>query len=96
MRGKILQTWTERECVAYLRLGRGGIIVAIRSGAERGTRAVGACADSSALGQVLLALCPADLDLLLLAAPPQLIGLEGVLGLELGAPVLGDVSVGHD
>lgn len=80
----------------YLRLGGCSIIIAIRLSAERSTRSVWACVDASSLRQVLLALGLADLDLLFLATTADNVGREGALGLELSAPVLGDVSLRHD
>ena len=81
----------------YLALGRDIIIIAIGLGSKRCTQTSTITArDASSLRKVLLALGLPDLDLLLLAAAAQLVGLEGVLGLELGAPVLGDVPIGHD
>lgn len=79
----------------YLRFRRRVLIVAVGGSAERSARAVLTGANTASLGQVLLALCLADLNLLLLAATPQLFGLEGALGLELGTAMLGDVSVSH-
>ena len=46
------------------------------------------------LRQALLSLRLPNLDLLLLAAASQLVGLEGLLGLVV-APVFGDVSFSH-
>jgi hypothetical protein len=79
----------------YLRLAGGVFIVAIGSSTQRRAGAVLACANTTALGQVLLTFRLADLDLCLLTATAQLLGLEGALRLELGAPMLGDVAVGH-
>ena len=79
----------------YLGLARRVFIVAIGGSTQRGARAVVASANTTALGQVLLALRLADLDLLFLAATTQLLGLEGALRLELRAPMLGDVAFGH-
>ncbi|KUI56758.1 hypothetical protein VP1G_10880 [Cytospora mali] len=79
----------------YLGLGWGSIIITVGGGAQGSTRSVFACADASSLRQVLLALCLSNLDLLLLAATTKLIRLEGVLGLELGPAMLGDVSLSH-
>jgi hypothetical protein len=86
----------EQRKATYLRLSRGGVIVAVGSGTERGARAVLAGADTSPLGQVLLALCLSDLNLLLFAAASKLLGLEGVLSLELGSAMLWDISFRHD
>lgn len=71
-------------------------IVAIRGGTERGSRASIAASNATPLGKVLLSLLFPDLNLLLFTSAAQFIGLEGVLGLEGGAPVFRDVSVGHD
>ena len=81
--------------MTYLGLARRVFIVAIRSSTQRRTGAVLACANTTALGQVLLALRLADLDLLLFTTATQLFGLEGALRLELGAPMLGNVPFGH-
>jgi hypothetical protein len=78
----------------HLPLGVAALIVAVGSGAERGTGLV-AASNTTALCEVLLALGPADLDLLLLAAAAELVRLEGALGLEGCAAMLGDVLVGH-
>jgi hypothetical protein len=51
--------------------------------------------NTTTLCEVLLALCPANLDLLLLAAAAELVRLESALRLERRAAVLGDVAVGH-
>jgi hypothetical protein len=80
---------------AYLGLGGSRVIVAVRGGAEGSARSLVAGADASALCQVLLAFRLSDLDLLLLATAPQLLGLERVFCLELGPAVLGNVAVGH-
>jgi hypothetical protein len=79
----------------YLGLGGRVLIVAVGGGTEGRTRTVLTGADAAALGQVLLALRLADLDLLLFATTAQLFGLECVLRLELRAPMLGNVSVSH-
>lgn len=79
----------------YLRLTRGCLIVTVWGSAQGRARSVGSCSNASPLREVLFALGLANLDLLLLATTAQLIGLEGVLGLELGAPMLGDVSLSH-
>lgn len=71
------------------------LILAVGGGAEGGTRSVVASADASSLCQVLLTLCLSNLDLLLLATAAELIWLEGVLGLELGPSMLGDVALSH-
>jgi hypothetical protein len=70
------------------------LIVAVRGGTERGARLV-AAGDTTSLCEVLLALCPADLDLLLLAAAAELIRLKGALRFEGRAAMLGNVLVGH-
>jgi hypothetical protein len=51
--------------------------------------------NATTLCEVLLSLCSANLDLLLLAAATELVGLEGALGLEGGAAMFGDVLVSH-
>ena len=80
----------------YRTLGVGSLIVTVRRSTERSTRsALATVANASPLGEVLLALLLADLDLLLLAAAAELIGLESVLCLESGAAVLGDITVRH-
>ena len=71
------------------------LIVAVGCRSQRGTGAVGAAANTAALCEVLFTLRPADLDLLLLAAAAELIWLKGVLGLEGGAAVLGNITVRH-
>ena len=71
------------------------LIVAVGCRSQRGTGAVGAAANTAALCEVLFTLRPADLDLLLLAAAAELVRLEGALGLEGCAAVLGDVLVSH-
>lgn len=80
---------------AHLRLGRSGIIVAVRGSSERCAGSVLARTDTTTLGQVLLSLCLANLNLLLLSATAELLRLESALRLEIGAAMLGDVSVGH-
>ena len=79
----------------YLRLCRDSLIVTVGGGAERGTGAIFSSADATTLGQVLLALGFANLDLLLLAPSTELFGLESALGLELGAAMFGNVAVSH-
>jgi hypothetical protein len=71
------------------------LIVAVRSGTERGTRLI-ATGDASSLCKILLTFRTADLDLLLLAAAAELIRLESALRFEGGATMLGDILVGHD
>lgn len=71
------------------------LIVAVRCGTQRRTRPVSAAANTTALCEVLFTLRPADLDLLLLAAAAELVRLEGTLGLEGRAAVLGNVLVSH-
>lgn len=78
----------------HLALDVAALIVAVGRRPKRGARLV-APGNAAALCEVLLALCPADLDLLLLAAAAELVRLEGALGLERRAAVLGDVLVGH-
>lgn len=86
-----------RSCKTYRALSVGALIIAVRRSTERGTgAALATVANASPLGQVLLTLLLADLDLLLLATAAELIGLERVLRLESGAAVLGDITVRHD
>ena len=82
--------------ITYCALGVGALIVTVWRSAERRTRAtLATVTNASPLGEVLLALLLADLDLLLLTTAAQLIGLESVLRLEGGAAVLGDITVRH-
>lgn len=85
-----------RKVLIQLGLGRSGLIIAIRGGTERSTRAVLTGTNTSTLGQVLLTLGLSDLDLLLLATTTELLRLEGILGLELSSAMLGNVSLSHD
>jgi len=87
---------TGHEMVGYanLALDVAALIVAVGRGSERGARLVSA-RDATALCEVFLSLCPADLDLLLLAAAAEFVRLKGALGLEGGAAVLGDILVSH-
>lgn len=78
----------------HLALDVAALIVAVGGSAQRGAGLV-APGDAAALCEVLFTLSPADLDLLFLAAAAELVRLEGALGLERGAAVLGDVFVGH-
>ena len=71
------------------------LIVAVGRRSQRGTGAVGAAANTTALCEVLFTLRPANLDLLLLTAAAELVRLEGALGLESCAAVLGNVLVSH-
>lgn len=50
---------------------------------------------ASALRKVFFSLLSADLDLLLLTAAAQFVRLEGILRLELGAAMLGNVTFSH-
>lgn len=84
-----------RLLVAYLGLCGRVLILAVGGGAQGGTGSVVTCADASSLCQVLLSLCLPNLNLLLLTAAAELIWLEGVLCLELGPSVLGDVALSH-
>lgn len=79
----------------HLPLNVAALVVAVGRRAQRRSGAVGAACNAAALCEVLFALRPPDLDLLLLAAAAELVGLEGALGLEGCAAVLGDVFVGH-
>lgn len=89
------QTGSKWETRTYLRLAGRVLIVAVRRSAQGRARSVLASANTAALGQVLLPLCPADFNLLLLTTTAQLLGLEGAFRLELSPPVLGDVPFGH-
>jgi hypothetical protein len=51
--------------------------------------------NASSLCKIFLSLLTSDLDLLFFTTAAELIGLEGVLGLELGSAVLWDVSFRH-
>lgn len=84
-----------KERFAYLRLGRRVLIVTVGGGTKGSSRSRVASTNTAPLGQVLLALRLANLDLLFLTTATKLIGLEGALGLELGATVLGNVPVSH-
>lgn len=79
----------------HLPLDVAALIVAVWCSTKRGTRSVGAASNTAALCKVLFTLRPADLDLLLLTATAELVRLEGALGLESCAAVLGDVLVSH-
>jgi hypothetical protein len=80
----------------YLTLSIHTLIVAVRSSTQRGPRrTITTSADTTPLGKVLLTFLLPDLDLLLLAAPTQLVRLERALCLEVGAAMLGDVAVRH-
>jgi len=82
--------------MTYCALGVGSLIVAVWCSAERRTRAgLATATNASPLGEVLLTLLLANLDLLFLAAAAQLVRLESVLRLEGGAAVLGDITVRH-
>jgi len=85
-----------RKVLIQLGLGRSGLIITIRGGTERSTRAVLTGSNTSTLGQVLLTLGLSNLDLLLLATTTELLRLEGILGLELSSAMLGNVSLSHD
>ena len=87
--------WNRTREITYLRLARRVFIIAIGGSTQGSTRAVITSANTAALGQVLLALRLADLDLLLFTTATQLLGLEGALRLELGATMLGNVTFGH-
>ncbi len=99
-RRKTLEDWErrkkeEKKRAAYLRLAGRVLVIAIGSGTQRRAGAVLAGTNTAALGQVLLALRLANLDLCLLATATQLFRLEGALRLELRAAMLGDVAFGH-
>lgn len=85
----------EKEIKTDLGLCGGGIIVAVWSSSEGSAGSVLARSDTTALGQVLLSLGLANLDLLLLSAATELLRLEGALRLEIGAAMLGDVPISH-
>ncbi len=93
-RRKIKSQDTVQE-LAYLRFCRRSVIVAIGGCTKRGTRTVFTRSQAAALGEILLTLRLADLDLLLLATASKLLGLERVLRLELRSAVFWDVSLGH-
>lgn len=76
----------------YCALSVGSLIVAVRRSAERCTGSgLATVTNASPLGEVLLTLLLANLNLLFLAAAAQLIGLECRLCLEVGAAVFRDV-----
>jgi hypothetical protein len=77
-----------------LALDVAALIVAVGGSTQRRAGLVSS-GDATTLCEVLLSLCSADLDLLLLAAATELVGLEGALGLEGGAAMFGDVLVSH-
>ena len=79
---------------ADLALDVAALIVAVGGSAQRRAWLV-AAGDATTLCEVLLALRPADLDLLLLAAAAELVRLERALRLERGAAMFGDVLVSH-
>lgn len=80
---------------AYLRLCGSRLIVTIGGGTKRGTGTVFTSSNTTALGEVVLALGLSDLNLLLLATTTKLLGLEGTLCLELGSAMFGDVAISH-
>jgi len=88
-------TKNQRGKCTYLGLCGSRLVITIGSGAERGTGSVLTGSNASPLGQVLLALRLADLDLLLLAAAAELFRLEGILRLELRPAMLRNVSLRH-
>lgn len=70
------------------------LIVAVGRSTKRGTWLVSP-SNTTTLCKILLALCPANLHLLLLTTAAELVWLEGALGLERSAAMLGNVLVGH-
>jgi hypothetical protein len=78
----------------HLVLNVAALIVTVGSSSKGSARLVSA-RNTTTLCEVLLALCPANLDLLLLAAAAELVRLESALRLERRAAVLGDVAVSH-
>lgn len=88
----------EKDTYTYLSLGA-ALLLAVGGGGHASGTADSDLAiaglDASPLGQVFVSLLLPDLDLLLLAAAAELVGLERALGLELRATVLGDVSLSH-
>lgn len=93
---KLIQIY-ETSQNTYLTLDGSGLIVAVGSGAQRSAElALTASGNTTSLCKVLLSLLLSDLDLLFLTAAAELVWLEGVLGLERGPAVLGDISVRHD
>lgn len=89
------QTAIKISIATYLGLGRSSVIITVGRSAEGGTRTIFTSANSTPLCEILLALRFPDLDLLFLATAAKLLRLEGVLRLELGASMLGDVSLSH-
>lgn len=85
----------DRKDKTYLGLSRRVLIVAVGGSTKGSARALVTSTDTTSLGEVLLTLLLSNLDLGLLAPATKLFGLEGALGLELGAPMLGNVAVGH-
>lgn len=81
--------------LTYLGLCRGVLIVAVGRSTKGSSRALVTSTNTATLGEILLTLLLSDLDLGLLATTAKFFGLEGALGLELGAPMLGNVAVGH-
>ena len=80
---------------AHLGFRGSSIIVTVWRSTEGSARARVAGANASPLGQVLLALGLADLNLRFLATAAEFLGLEGALGLELRSAMVGDVAVSH-
>jgi hypothetical protein len=84
------------ECIAYLALSICALIIAVRCGTKGGARrTIATVPDATPLGEVLLPLLLPDLNLLLFAAPTQLVRLECALCLEVGAAMLGNVALRH-
>ena len=93
------ETATKEVSDTYLALYGSSLIIAINGGAQgsawcRHLRSISSRYTSS-LRKVLFALCFSNLNLLLLAATTQFIGLEGVFGFELCASMLWDEAFRH-
>ena len=86
------QVYTEK--IAYLRFRGCGLIIAVGSGSQGSSQTL-ARANTPSLRQVFLALGFPNLDLLLLAPTAEFLRLKGILRLELGPAMLGDVSISH-
>jgi len=78
----------------HLVLDVASLIITVRSRSE-GSAGLVSTRNTTSLCEVLLAFCPADLDLLLLAAAAEFIRLESALRFECRATVLWNVAVGH-
>ena len=92
--------FTHRDCLgvqyAYLSLSIRALIITVWRSPERSAwGAITASADATSLRKVLFSLLLSNLNLLFFAAPTELIRLEGALGFEVGAAMLGDVALRH-